>query len=303
MINREKLISACDGLELNVTELVPDSGKPVGILQISHGMSEHSKRYVPFMEFMCRQGYVCVIHDHRGHGESLKKKEDLGYFYDVTGEYIVEDLHQVTLYIKKKYPGLPLILFGHSMGSLVARCYIKRYDGELKKLILCGAPCGNPLVNAGIFLTRALYKIKGGDYRSQMIHKLAMGAYSRRFPNEGPNGWICSDKSQIEKYELDEESGFMFTVNGYQNLFLLLKKTFSKKGWQMENPKMPILFIAGEEDPVIGGKKKFQDSIMFLRKRGYQEIGSRLYEGKRHELLNEDIRARVYQDVADWIGQ
>lgn len=301
MVKKEKLISECDGLELDLTILVPDEGTRKGIVQFSHGMAEHSRRYMPFMDYLCEHGYVCVIHDHRGHGNSVKDKEERGFFYDLTGTYIVEDLHQVSVYVKERYPGLPLILFGHSMGSLVARCYIRDYDDELDRLILCGAPCNNVFVGAGIFAAKVLQKIKGGQYRSPFLHNLAMGMYSKAFEEEGVNAWICSDSSQVARYEQDEDCGFMFTVNGYRNLFLLLKNTFSKKGWRMQHSDLPIFFIAGEEDPVIGGRKKFKNSIRFLRDRGYSQINSHLYKGKRHELLNEDIRETVYRDILLWM--
>lgn len=301
MIKEKKLVSECDGLELALTESVPDAGEIKGIVQFAHGMAEHGRRYLPFMEFLSAQGYVCVIHDHRGHGGSVREKGERGYFYDLSGRFIVEDLHQVTLYMKKTYPNLPLILFGHSMGSLVTRCYVKKYDDELTKVIFCGAPCDNKAVGAAILLTKLIGRRKGYDYRSRLIHHLAMGLYAKAFAEEGPNAWISSDPGQVKKYEADEDCGFMFTVNGYRNLFLLLKNAFSEKGWQMNQPALPVLFIAGEKDPVTGGEKKLQKTVDSLKARGYQNVSKIVYEGKRHELLNEDNRQQVFCDVSRWM--
>ena len=116
-----QIISDCDQTVLDGLMVKPDN--PKGIVQFSHGMCEHKERYIDFMETLSQEGYICVIHDHRGHGKSVKSQDDLGYFNENGHEYIVEDLHQVTLWIKKQYPTLPLYLFGHSMRSLVVRCY------------------------------------------------------------------------------------------------------------------------------------------------------------------------------------
>ena len=140
----EKIKSQKDGLELEIAIFEP-SEKPKAIVQISHGMAEHKERYYPFMEFLSKKGFVCVINDHRGHGESVKKKEDHGYFYTENIDYIVDDLHQVTLFAKEKFQSLPVFLFSHSMGTLVSRNYLKKFDGEIEKLVLCGPPTENKL--------------------------------------------------------------------------------------------------------------------------------------------------------------
>lgn len=114
--------SLVDGLELDVLEVVPE-GEIKGIFQIHHGMSEYKERYLPFMEYLAANGYVAAIHDCRGHGKSVKIKEDLGYLYRGGARALVEDAHQLTRELKEKWPSLPLILFGHSMGSMVVRMY------------------------------------------------------------------------------------------------------------------------------------------------------------------------------------
>ena len=155
----KKIKSKCDKLPLAVTITLPEENVPVrGIVQISHGMAEHKERYYPFMEFLANNGYIGVINDHRGHGDSVKSEDDLGYFYDTTATYIIEDLHQITQEIKKEYPDLPVYLFGHSMGSLVVRCYLKHYDNDIDKLIVCGSPSKNSAAGLGIVLVKIMAK-------------------------------------------------------------------------------------------------------------------------------------------------
>ena len=117
--------SAYDGLNLEVLITLPSEGETVkGIFQISHGMCEHKERYLDFMEFMSQRGFACVIHDHRGHGHSVREEKDLGYMYGGGEEAMLADLHQITAFARERWPGLPVILFGHSMGCLLysSRC-------------------------------------------------------------------------------------------------------------------------------------------------------------------------------------
>lgn len=116
-------------------------------------MVEHQIYYYELMEMLCNKGYVCVINDHRGHDKSIKDEKDLGYFYEEKAEYIVEDMHQITLFVKDKYPNVPVYLFWHSMGSLIVRKYIKKYDKDIDKLIVCGSPSINPMSKPGHLIT------------------------------------------------------------------------------------------------------------------------------------------------------
>ena len=173
------LISEYDGLSLSLELFLPE-GAPKGILQISHGMSEHKERYEDFMAFLAEKGYAAVIHDHRGHGASVRSCWDLGYFYTANPAALVEDLHQVSRFIKGRFPGLPLFLFGHSMGSLVARVYLRRYDAEINKLILCGPPTQNSAVGLGLLLVKLSTALHGARYRNHLLNELALGSGAER---------------------------------------------------------------------------------------------------------------------------
>lgn len=298
-----KIKSKCDNLELDVTIFTPET-EIKGIFQISHGMAEHKERYFEFMKFLTNAGYVTIINDHRGHGNSVKNKEDLGYFYDTTATYIVEDLHQITNYIKQLYPNKKVILFGHSMGSMVVRKYIKKYDDEINKLIVCGSPSKNPYAKIGLNFARMIEKNKGEKYRSKFIQKLAFGNYNNSFKNvNSGNSWICANEQTVQKYDKDELCGFIFTANGFQNLFNLMIDIYDNKEWNLANKELPILFIAGSGDPVIINKRKWIDSQEFLRKIGYKNIKNKLYDGLRHEILNEENKEEIYGDILKFIEE
>ena len=292
--------SQFDGLELHVVVMEPDAAIR-GVVQFAHGMAEHKERYFDFMKYLAAAGFVTVIHDHRGHGESLRSQEDLGFFYDGGGVAVVEDLHQILLAVKELYPQKPYILFGHSMGSLVARCYAKKYDSHLNKLILCGSPAQNPLVPVALGLTSLMGKIKGERHRSPLLHKLALGPYEKMGESDVSNSWLCCNREVVDEYNQNPLCGFNFTVNGYKNLFNLLKETYSSKGWLCEHLDLPIYFIAGAEDPVIGGQKGWQDAQDFMTSLGYTKVEGLLYEGLRHEILNELDRSPIFSDILKWM--
>lgn len=295
------LNSNCDGLPISVAVIAPDKDIKA-IVQISHGMSEHKERYFDFMEFLASNSYAAIINDHRGHGKSIKNPDDLGYFYESKAEYIVEDLHQVTEYAKNLFPDKNVILFGHSMGSMVVRKYIKKYDKDITKLIVCGSPSKNPLSKAGIFINKLVKAIKGSHYRSSLINDLTFGNYNKAIEDIfSANSWLCTNKENVRNYDNDELCGFIFTTNGFENLFCLMNDIYSEKGWSVNNPELPILFIAGSDDPVTLGKKRWLLSQTFLRDRGYKNISCKYYKGLRHELLNEACNAKIYMDILKFI--
>jgi len=290
-----------DNLKLSVLEYVPKH--PKAIIQIAHGMCEHKERYNAFMSYLQEKGYLCIINDHRGHGKSILNEDDLGYFYDETSDYIVEDLHQITNHVKDQYPNLPVYLFGHSMGSLVVRKYIKKYDKDIDKLIVCGSPSQMNFIDIGIFIAKIVKLFKGDRYRSKFLHKLALGSYDKRFKGEPTNSWINSDIKEVRKYNKDPKSGYVFTVNGFLNLFRLLKETYSRKGWEFNNHNLPILFIAGKDDPVIINESAWLNSMTFLREIGYTDLKHIIYDNDRHEILNEKDKEKVYADIYKFISR
>lgn len=298
MFEKRKIVSEFDGLELELEMIVPESN-PIGIVQLSHGMAEHKERYEEFMEYLASKGYIAVINDHRGHGASVKSKEDLGYFYTDDCEGIVEDLYQVTKLMKAEHPNLPVYLFSHSMGTLVARKYLKKHDQEIEKLVLCGPPTENPATRLAIILTKISMIFKGKQHRNRFIHNLAFAGNNKGYDKE--NAWLSRNLESVDRYNADELCGFVFTNNGFLNLFCLMKESFSKSGWQMKHPTLLIFIIAGEKDPVIQGEKKFYALKEFLENIGYKNIKTKLYEQNRHEILNEDNRADIYRDIVDFL--
>ncbi len=285
-----------DGLALDVLEILPD-GPVHGLVQFSHGMAEHKERYEELMNYLAQHGFACIIHDHRGHGRSVKRPEDRGYFYDQTGEMIVEDVLTVQKHFREEYPDMPLVLFGHSMGSLVVRKFIKKYDHEIQGLIVCGAPWNNRGAAGALVLVHAEAAVIGRKYRSKLLNRLATGTYDRLFEGDDKNRWLSANPANVQAFNDDEACGFVFTVDGFENLFRLVHDVYSLEKWSMHNPRLPIFFIAGSEDPVIGDEQKWKEAQYFLKQRGYRKVAGKLYPGMRHEILNETGKEEVFEDV------
>ena len=270
------------------------------VIQIAHGMAEHKERYYPFMEYLANNGIACIINDHRGHGESVETKEDLGYFYDETGTYIYLDAHDIGMKFKKEY-NLPLYLMGHSMGSLVVREVCKYFDKDIDKLIVCGSPSKNDAIESAITLTKFLMKLQGKKHRSSLIQHIAFSSYSKRFNDSLENTWLSENKENVYTYNEDPLCGFTFTLNGFLNLFSLMNDVYNASQWKCDHKELPILFIAGEKDPCIDTKEKWIEAQNFLKQLGYQSIQNHLYENMRHEILNEKEHEIVYKDILDFL--
>ena len=299
-MHAEYILSEFDGLMLRVAITTPTEF-PKGVIQFSHGMAEHKERYFDFMNYLSGHGYVCVIHDHRGHGESVEKEEDYGFFYTENEQAIIDDLYTVTKFIKKNYPGIPLFLFSHSMGTLVARGFLKKYDSEIEKIVLCGPPTYHAAAGLGLCLAKLSKPFHGKKAPNTMLNAIAFAGFHSG--NTLPNGWLSENQCNVLQYNEDPKCGFVFTTNGFINLFKLQKAAFDKHNWRVHNPDLPILMIAGEDDPVIRSKEKFGELAGFLADLGYANVRSKLYEHMRHEILNETGKHDVYRDVVRFFDE
>jgi len=293
-------LSDVDGLEIFCTAIIPQENI-IGVVQLVHGMCEHRKRYYPFMEFLAQKGYLCVIHDNSGHGESIEDISYLGPFHDGGYEALVDDIRKLQFMVKEKISDVPYILLGHSMGSMAVRCFMKKYDSCIDKVILCGSPSYFTATPFGLFVAKIACKIKKKNKHSKLLDYLVVNStFEAKF--KGPlHSWICSDPEVVEIYNQDPLCNFTFTVNGYRELLKLTMECYSKKYWNMNNKNLPILFVSGKEDPCHISPKNFGKSVHFLKDRGYEDVTARLYGGMRHEILNEKKKNRVYRDIYNFI--
>ena len=298
------LQSKYDNLALSCAEYTAEEVTQTnakGVVQIVHGMCEYKERYEGFIDYLTQNGYIVFAHDHRGHGGSVTANENLGYFGDKKGEAIVDDAALVTDEIRRLYPGLSVTLFGHSMGSLVVRAYIQKYEEKIDKLIVCGSPSKNSLAGFGLMLNGVISAFRGKKYRSRLMANASTGGGDDKFPGEGKNAWLTRDKTVVEKYNADEKCNFVFSCNGFSNLLHLVKNAYKKKKYPAKHSDLPIFFMAGADDPVIGSEKKWLAAQQFLRDVGYKNVTGKSYPKMRHEILNELGKEEVYADALAFI--
>lgn|SRR5574344_159335 len=297
IIKNLKLKASADDIYLSVLVTEPE-GKAKGILQIVHGMCEHKERYLPFMKYLSEHGIVGIIHDNRGHGESVKSPEDLGYLYKSGWRGLVNDIKVVTEWARSHYHGLEYSLLGHSMGSMAVRSFAKRYDNLIDRLLVIGSPSDNPAKTIGKALSDAICLIRGQHYRPLIMQQATFGAYNYKFRNEKfSDAWLCSDQKVLESYHKDPLCQFRFTANGFSNLLALMADCYSAENWKVSNPDMPVFFISGENDPCRESDKDARKSVDLMKKSGYRNVKAITYPGMRHEILNETGKLKVWNDV------
>ncbi len=296
-ITTSTLKSRVDGLPLSLLEVIPD-GEIRGVIQLVHGKCEYKERYQPFMEYMASKGFACMIHDHRGHGHSVRSQNDLGYMYGTGAEGVIEDMRLVNACLRQRFAGLPVIMLGHSMGSLAVRAYMKKYDRSVRLVILSGSPARNRLLPIGKAIARVQKFLQGDRHKCRLLNVLSFGSYGARFPGEkDPHCWICSDPKVVSEAEASSLFGFPFTADAYLTLFELMEEAYSLSGWKCARPKLPILFISGGDDPCTGNVRQFKDAIDRMRMVGYCRVRGKIYPGMRHEVLNEIGKEQVWHDL------
>ncbi len=282
-----------------------DPSKINAIFQIAHGMAEHGERYEDFAKFLCENGYAVFVNDHIGHGKSVVTDEDLGYFGERDGWLsFINDAKQLTDIAKAEYPDKPVILFGHSMGSFIARSYTEKFGADLAGAIFCGTSGTNPAVGIAIKLADLIAKIKGSRYHSEFINKLAFGAFNKKITNpRTPYDWLSKDEKQVDKYMTDKYCGFLFTAVGYRDMSTVLNSV-SVKSWYTNVPFiLPIMLISGQMDPVGNYGKGIQQVYQDLKSTGHKNVTMKLYKNDRHEILNELDKETIYNDIVDWVAK
>lgn len=292
-----------DGLShrLFVRQWAPE-GEIYGLVQICHGMAEHSGRYQKLGEYLADHGFAAFCHDHRGHGKTVLEGEKLGYFADKNGwDTILQDSLELGGVMRSRYPDGPYILFGHSMGSLiVSNIAALGRETIYSGFILCGSPAPNPMVSLGLGMAKSFCRMGLSKTPNYFLHALAFADPGRLIRREkSPNAWISSDPDQVDKYDADPLCGFKFTSSGFYDLFDGLSRVRCDR-WAVRTECKPFLLISGQDDPV-GRCGYAVEWIEDQLKGAGRDVRSHLYPGKRHEILNDGDCGQVYTDIMKWI--
>ena len=290
---------------LHGMEWVPEGRDIVGVLQIAHGVAEYIARYDHFARFLNEQGVAVVGNDHLGHGKSIAPGATPIYFGDGnTWDTVVDDLYTLHLRIKDKFPGVPLFLMGHSMGSFLARTYLIRYPGTVQAAIIMGTGWQPEIMlTGGLTMAGTIARRSGESATSDMVTNLAFGSYNKAFaPNRTPVDWLSVDTDNVDRYIADPLCGLPATVGLFRQMLTGIRFNQRPDNLRKMDKDMPILFISGEQDPVGGMMKGVVRSRDAFLAAGVKDVTLLSYAGLRHEILNEKAQQQtVYNDIWSWL--
>ena len=288
---------------LFIQSVLPENNENVDkVLLIVHGMAEHSDRYIEVAEYICDSGIPVFMYDHAGHGRSVNSKTDLGYFGEKDGnEKIVDDTAAVAEFVKSKYPGAKLIVWGHSMGSFVTRRFAAKYPDIADAYVICGTAGANPAASIGATIANLIGKVKGSHYRSEFINNLAFGSYNKKFNGDTGFEWLSVNEENVKKYVKDDLCGYLFTAYAYRDMFRLLVSVSKDDAFTSVPSDKPIFLIAGTDDPVGNYGKGVEEVYNRYKSTGHKNICPKLYNGLRHEIHNEESRKEIYDDILTYI--
>ena len=277
-----------------------EAKEPKAAVMCIHGMEEYQGRYRSFAEFLQAAGYTVVTADLRGHGE---KAPVLSHIADRDGHLrLLEDEEEILKAIRKRMPDLPVILFGHSMGTIIARAFLQKRSKAFRKVVLSGYPNPNGAAGAGVLITGLLSAFKGKTGHSGLVDGMVLGAFSKAVPDAAtPQDWLSVNPENVKRYREDPLCGVPFTLGSYDALFRLIKMMDSPNQYTDVKEDLPFLLISGRDDPCTGGEKGRADSEDRLRKAGFREIETVILDGMRHEILNEKEHETVYRRILEFL--
>lgn len=291
-----------DGIHIcHARQWIPE-GSPRGVIQIVHGVAEHIGRYDHTARFLAARGYAVCGEDHLGHGLTAGGK--FGYFGPKDGwDLVARDVRRLRELEGEKYPGLPYVILGHSMGSFLARTYLIRWPGTVSAAVLSGTGQeSSAAVSAAKVLSEALCKTRGADYVSKLVNNLSLGAYNRAFkPNRTSADWISRDETAVDAYLADPMCTFIPTVGMFRDMMDGLRFIADRDGLARMDRSTPIYFLSGDQDPVGAMGAGVRKVERMFRSAGCGDVVVKLYPGGRHEMLNEINRQEVLDDLLAWL--
>lgn len=302
-ITYETINSIEDNHPLYLKKYIVENAK--ASIQLIHGMQEHQERYTAFATKLAEAGFNVYTSDLRGHGKSVINEKDLGFFGHPNGlENLLQDQIQISEKILSENLGKSIYLFSHSFGTIIARNLLKTSDSLYDKVILSGAPNYQSAAVAGVFLGSIIKLFRGKMSKSKFLANLSTGSFNKAIPGATEkNEWLSVNKENVIKYNNDHLCGFTWTTSGYIDLFKAMLALGKVKDYNITNKNLPILFVAGEFDPCTGGTKGLDSSFSLLQQAGYTNINKIIYEGKRHEILNESCFDDVTKNVIDFLNK
>ena len=300
-------LSSNQTTNIHAIECIPENGQYTRVIQLVHGMLEYIERYLPFCEYLTSKGFIVVGHDHLGHGQSVNTHEDLGYFGEPDpNQLLIQDIHSLRNITMQKYPNLPYFMCGHSMGSYLLREYLYLSSDGLSGAIIMGTGTISGCTSfMGLKFCKILSCCKGQRHRSSFVKKIVFesGPYKHFNLQDENRSWITSDPEQARLYNDDQKMKFDFTLNGYMGLIEATKISNDSSSAEKINKDLPLLFVSGSNDPVGDNGAGVRKAYDLMVKVGVKDVSIKLFEGDRHEILNEKNREEVFEYIGNWLDE
>ncbi len=303
MGHSEIWIRAEDGAELFSRRWMPDSGAPRAVVQVVHGLAEHSLRYETLASRLCGAGFEVWADDHRGHGATARGGS-LGHVAD-RGSFdrVISDLSLWTDEIRSARPDLPIFLLGHSWGAFLAQGYIERAGSCFAGCVLSGARGPGGLdVPLGAFVASILTFFTGPRRYSPLLHMLADGKLNAQFsPARTPFDWVSRDVAAVDAYIADPLCGFKLSGGFYRDLALGLLAAHRKDAIARIPKDLQIYVVTGAADPVTMNGKSSAALVEAYRAAGIADLEYAVYPDARHEIFNETNRGETVGALVSWL--
>ncbi|MHB2264281.1 alpha/beta fold hydrolase [Aliihoeflea sp. PC F10.4] len=288
--------------QLNVFHEAPAAAAR-GVIQINHGMSEHGARYARFAEAMAREGFHVYAHDHRGHGHTKAPDAALGHFgTEPAAAKVLADVDAVHDHIEKTHPGLPVILFGHSMGGLIALNYLFAHSERVAAAAIWNANFSAGIAGKAALAVLAWERFRlGSDVPSRILPKLTFQAWAKQMPDRKTDSdWLSRDDAEVAKYVADPLCGFDVSIGAWRTVFGFILAGGGDGNFSTIRRDLPVLLVGGEKDPATDGGKAIEKLAARMKRMGFSNLRSTVYAETRHESLNELNRDIITADFVKW---
>ena len=295
---------SCGAGKIHCCKWTPE-GQPKAVVQIVHGIAEFVERYDAFANYMTELGFVVVAEDHMGHGQSINGDGIQGYFHGGWFSAVADTYHLLEL-TKEEYPDAPYILFGHSMGSFMARTILCKYpDSGIAAAIICGTGW-QPTFALPVLLKviDGICAKTGETNPNEKLQTMIFGGYNKKVEHQRTGfDWLTRDSKIVDAYIQHPLCGFTGSCGLLRDMMTGIYYIQQKENLARMRKDLPVFFIAGGDDPVGSyGKGVYQAADAF-RKAGMTDVSVRVYPLCRHEILNEINKAEVFEDVSSWISE
>ncbi len=292
------VLTAFDNKSLSVNVWDNATGA-IGVVVISHGMAEHPDRYDAFANFLNNKGYIVLADDHRGHRKGAYNGIN-GVVDGDSWNQTISDIDTVVEYAKTHYQ-LPVALLGHSYGSFLAQCYTERYSQKLVGTVLSGtAYVKNTLAAVGGVLAKLQAKIFGAKKPGKLLNNLSVGSNNKPFLEQGQDfAWLSRDKAEVAKYEADPDCGYVLCIGYFMSFADGVMKMYGEDAKNISSD-YKIMIAVGSDDPVNKNLTESDKLVEFYKGLGLNPL-YKVYQGARHEVLNEINKDEVYNDMGNFI--